>query len=192
VYHQFYSLNLSEKLPQKTPTSMLHFNKRLFVQLFLFAAIASISYSCLVPEKDKMSLKDSINVSKENGVDNDLATQLGADEYGMKMYVMAFLKKGRKRWMIDSATANKLQKEHMDNIKRLAEEGKLVVAGPFEDNTDLRGIYIFDVKTIEEAQQLCATDPAIKAESLTMELHPWYGSAALMKVNEIHKKITKK
>jgi uncharacterized protein len=66
------------------------------------------------------------------------------------------------------------------------------VAGPFEDNTDLRGIYIFDVKTIEEAQQLCATDPAIKAESLTMELHPWYSSAALMKVNEIHKKITKK
>lgn len=171
---------------------MLYLNKRLFVQVFLFAAIASISYGCLVPEKDKMSLKDSINVSKENGVDNDLATQLGADEYGMKMYVMAFLKKGRKRWMIDSATANKLQKEHMDNIKRLAEEGKLVVAGPFEDNTDLRGIYIFDVKTIEEAQQLCATDPAIKAESLTMELHPWYGSAALMKVNEIHKKITKK
>jgi uncharacterized protein len=171
---------------------MPHFDKKIFVQVFLFLVIVSIFYSCLVPEKDRTSINDSTSILKENAINNDLATKLGADENGMKMYVMAFLKKGRKRWMIDSATANKLQKEHMDNIKRLADEGKLVVAGPFEDNTDLRGIYIFDVKTIEEAQQLCATDPAIKAESLAMELHPWYGSAALMKVNEIHKKITKK
>ena len=166
--------------------------KKLKFQLFLFLTIASISYSCLVPEKSKTSNADSTNISLKPTIDSVLANQLGADDYGMKMYVMAFLKKGRKRWMIDSLTASKLQKKHMENIGRLANEGKLVVAGPFGDNTDLRGIYIFDVKTIEEAQKLCETDPAIQAESLAMELHPWYGTAALMKTVEIHKTIAKK
>jgi uncharacterized protein YciI len=145
-----------------------------------------------VPEKGKTANVDSTQVSTGSSIDSLLAKQLGADDYGMKTYIMAFLKKGRKRWMIDSTTANKLQKAHMENIARLADEGKLIVAGPFTDNTDLRGIYIFDVKTVAEAQQLCSTDPAIQAESLTMELHPWYGSAALMKTVEIHKKIAKK
>jgi len=167
-------------------------SKSTFTNIFFFLIITAILCSCLVPEKGKTANVDSIQVSTGSSIDSLLAKQLGADDYGMKTYIMAFLKKGRKRWMIDSTTVNKLQKAHMENIARLADEGKLVVAGPFTDNTDLRGIYIFDVKTVAEAQQLCSTDPAIQAESLTMELHPWYGSAALMKTAEIHKKIAKK
>jgi len=71
----------------------------------------------------------------------------------------------------------------------LAEEGKLVLAGPFLDDGDLRGIYIFDAKTIEEAEAWTNSDPAVQAGSLIMELHPWYGSAGVMAINEIHKKI---
>lgn len=80
----------------------------------------------------------------------------------------------------------------MENITRLANEGKLVLAGPFLDNGELRGIYIFNVKSVEEARQLTASDPAIKTGRLTMELHPWYGSAALMNVNDLHNKLSKK
>ncbi len=69
--------------------------------------------------------------------------------------------------------------------------GKLVLAGPFMDEGDLRGIYIFNVTTIEEAQSLTETDPAIQAGSLVMELKPWYGSAALMGVNSEHDRISK-
>lgn len=47
------------------------------------------------------------------------------------------------------------------------------------------------VETVEEAEALTNTDPAIKAGSLVMELLPWYGSAALMKVNDIHGQIAK-
>ncbi|GGQ07080.1 YciI family protein [Shewanella litoralis] len=65
------------------------------------------------------------------------------------------------------------------------------MAGPFLTDGELRGIYIFDVETIEQAQQLTATDPAIKAGSLVMELVPWYGSAALMEVNAIHNTLAK-
>ena len=91
-----------------------------------------------------------------------------------------------------SQTDQRLQMEHLKNIIRLAEEGVLVLAGPFMSNDqDIRGIYIFDVTTVEEAKKLTETDPAIQAGVLVMELIPWYGSAALMELNDIHKKIQK-
>ena len=123
--------------------------------------------------------------------DSALARELGADEYGMKKYVMAFLKKGPNRDRSPEEAA-KLQKAHLDNIGRLAKEGKLTLAGPFLDDDDIRGIYIFNVTSIEEAKTLTETDPAIHAGSLVMELRPWYGSAGLMKVNEIHGKLPTK
>jgi len=122
--------------------------------------------------------------------DEKLAKELGADDYGMKRYVMAFLKKGPNRTK-DSFKAANLQMAHMSNIKRLAEEGKLAIAGPFLDNGEYRGIYIFNVETLEEAKKLTESDPAIKAGSLVMELHPWYGSAALGLANKYHSKIAK-
>lgn len=123
--------------------------------------------------------------------DTALATALGADDYGMKQYVMAFLKRGPNRDRTP-AQAAELQKAHLENIGRLAKEGKLVLAGPFMDDGKMRGIYIFNVTTVEEAQELTASDPAVQAGSLVMELHPWYGSAALMKVNEIHESLPTK
>ena len=127
----------------------------------------------------------------ENQYDSSYAEKLGADDYGMKKYVMAFLKSGKAETKNESE-AQQLQMEHMKNIQIMAEEGKLLIAGPFTDNGELRGIYIFNVETVEEAEELTSTDPAIKAGVLVMELHPWYGSAALMEVNSIHKKLQKK
>ena len=124
----------------------------------------------------------------ENGYDAGLAAKVGADKYGMKQYVLAFLIAGPNRDQ-DSTTAAQLQRAHLDNIKRLANEGKLVLAGPFMDDGSIRGIYIFNVKTVEEAKALTETDPAIKAGRLEMELHPWYGSAALMEIYDLHKKL---
>jgi len=123
--------------------------------------------------------------------DAELAKKLDADPYGMHQYVMAFLKAGPNR-TTDSLEAAKLQAAHMENIGRMAEEGTLVLAGPFLDGGDLRGIYIFDVKTVEEAEALTSTDPAIQAGSLVMELHPWYGSAAVMGINDVHNRISEK
>lgn len=122
--------------------------------------------------------------------DSIRAQKLGADDYGMKTYVMAFLKAGPNRDQSPEEAA-RLQQAHMTNIGRLAEEGVLVLAGPFYGDGELRGIYIFDVTTIEEAKTLTESDPAIQAEQLIMELHQWYGSAALMEVNEIHNNIAK-
>jgi len=157
--------------------------------IFGIALLTGLLFSC---SPNESSPPAAIEESQTEILEFDslLAQQLGADDYGMKQYVMAFLKAGPNRSK-DQETANALQKAHMDNISRMAEAGELVVAGPFLDNGELRGIYIFNVTSIEEAEALTATDPAIKAGSLVMELHPWYGSAALMQLSESHDKIAK-
>lgn len=122
--------------------------------------------------------------------DSLLAAELGADEYGMRTYVMALLKAGPNRSQ-DSTEAARLQRAHMDNIQRMAEEGELILAGPFLDSGELRGIYVFDAESVEEARELTMTDPAVQAGRLEMELHPWYGSAALLELDDIHPRITR-
>lgn len=124
------------------------------------------------------------------GYDSILAQKFGADEYGMRSYVIAFLKAGPNRNQ-NPEEAQELQRQHLDNISRMAEDGTLVLAGPFMDDHEVRGIYVFAVSDTSEARKLTETDPAIKAGRLIMELRPWYGSAALVGVNEVHERIAK-
>jgi uncharacterized protein YciI len=88
---------------------------------------------------------------------------------------LAFLKKGPNRKEGDGETleVQELQKAHIANINRLAEMKKLVAAGPFGDDGNLRGIFVFRVASLQEAQDLCATDPMITIGRLVVELHPW-------------------
>lgn len=148
-----------------------------------------IRFLCSALVVGAMGLAVPVQAQPE-GYDADLATELGADDYGMRRYVMAFLKRGPNRPQ-DPDAAAALQRAHMENIVRLADQGVLVMAGPFMDNGDIRGIYIFAVDTVEEARALTATDPAVQAGSLVMELHPWYGSAALMQMAELHARIAR-
>ena len=146
--------------------------------------------ACDNPAKEETTTMPEA-AAEESVYDEALAQELGADQYGMRMYVMAFLKEGPNR-DLDSAASAELQRAHLDNIQRMAEEGQLSVAGPFAaDGNPVRGIYIFNVKTIEEAKALTETDPAIQAGSLEMELRQWYGSAALQLLVKEHEKVAK-
>ena len=121
--------------------------------------------------------------------DAELAKKLGGDKNGMKMYVIAFLKTGPKD-IPAGKERTELFQGHLANINRLADEGKLAVAGPFEKNdAGFRGIFILNVESIEEARKLVETDPVVKAGLMIVELYKWYGSASLMATPEIHKKI---
>ena len=93
----------------------------------------------------------------------------------MKTVYIGFLKKGPNRKEGDGKTpeVQELQKAHLANINRLAATKKLVMAGPFGDDSELRGIFVFRVGSIAEAQELCDTDPMIKIGRLVIELHPW-------------------
>jgi uncharacterized protein len=109
-----------------------------------------------------------------------LASTTGlAANYEMTTYYMAFLYRGAKWTPEETAETKKIQQGHMDNIQRMADSGKLVLAGPFMDDGDLRGIFIFQGVTREEAEQLCASDPAVKAGRLRIELHPWFAAKGI-------------
>ena len=110
-----------------------------------------------------------VSASVSVGQESDPAEK----KYEMKQYWMVFLKHGPHRDQ-DSATAAKIQKGHLANINRLAELGKLLVAGPFGDEGDPVGIFILDCKDEAEAKDLCATDPAIQAGRLVPETRPWW------------------
>jgi uncharacterized protein len=58
----------------------------------------------------------------------------------------------------------------------MGESGKLLVAGPFMDGGDLRGMFVFRVETLEEAKALAEQDPAVKAGRLVIEWHPWFAA----------------
>ena len=153
----------------------------------LLLAISCFLFHC---SPETTSDQPVVEETGATGYDADLAARLQADPYGMRQYVMAFLKKGPNR-DLDSLAAAKLQMAHLENIGRMAEAGKLSLAGPFMDDGEVRGIYIFNVSDTTEARKLTETDPAIKAGSLVMELRPWYGSAALQEVNALHGRLQK-
>jgi uncharacterized protein YciI len=95
-------------------------------------------------------------------------------KYQMKQYFMVFLKAGPHRNQ-DSATVVKIQEGHLNNISRLVDEKKMVLAGPFLDEGIYKGIFLFDVATETEVIEILKTDPAVKAGRLEYEIHPWYG-----------------
>jgi uncharacterized protein YciI len=124
--------------------------------------------------------------------DAALAKRLGADEHGMRHYVLVILKTGPKR-MPEGKERDAMFAGHFANIGRLAKEGKLAVAGPFSDDpAGWRGLFVFAVDDVDEARRLTETDPVIRNGEMVAEYHSWYGSAATMLVAELHEKLTPK
>lgn len=130
--------------------------------------------------------QDKSKINKE--YDAEMAKRLGADKYGMRNYVFVLLKTGDKK-IEDEKERAKIFEGHFANMNRLAEEGKLVLAGPFDGVEGWRGMFIFDVKTIEEAKKLTETDPVIVSGIMKAEYHTYYGSAAIVDINKVHKKL---
>ncbi len=98
------------------------------------------------------------------------------EAYEMTTYQVAFLVKGPAWVPGETEELKVLQKAHMEHIGKMAASGKLLVAGPFADGGDLRGMFIFRVETLEEARALAEQDPAVKAGRLKLEWHPWYAA----------------
>ena len=123
--------------------------------------------------------------------DSVLARKLGADERGMKSYVFVILKTGPNK-MEAGPERDKLFTGHMSNINRLADEGKLVIAGPMGANEkSYRGIFIMNVKTIDEAKELLKADPTVSQNIFDVEYYEWYGSAAISEYLKVAKLIEK-
>lgn len=127
--------------------------------------------------------------------DAALAQKVGADDMGMRKYVLVILKssatpvpKGPER--------DAMFRGHFANMKQLSDTGKLAFAGPIGDrNTgegSWRGMFVFAVPTIDEAKALAATDPVLQQGEMVAEYHELYGSASLMLVPETYLKVARK
>lgn len=92
----------------------------------------------------------------------------------MELLYLGLLKRGPTWTPEVTPEVEALQEAHLANIERMRQSGELLVAGPFGDGGDLRGVYIFRVGSIEEAVELTDTDPAVQAGRLAFELHPWW------------------
>ena len=98
------------------------------------------------------------------------------EDYEMATYQVAFYRKGPAWTPSTTPEHKKLQSEHLAHIGKMADSGKLILAGPFSDGGDLRGMLIFRVDSVEEAKALAEQDPAVKAGRLILEWHPWFAA----------------
>ena len=135
----------------------------------IFLAAAILSVVCLA--QDKKINKEELKTIAPVLLHTDKKKEVKDGE--MKQYFLVLLKRGPIRNQ-DSVTSAAIQKGHLENITRLYNEGKIDIAGPMMHDGDLRGIFVFNSDSYEEVQQLCSTDPAIKAGRLTVEIYPWY------------------
>jgi uncharacterized protein YciI/uncharacterized damage-inducible protein DinB len=93
-------------------------------------------------------------------------------KWTMKKHHLALLKSGPQTAQ-PSAEAQKIQLDHLWHIRRMMDEGKMLAAGPFMKDGDLRGIFVFNTESAEEAKAWAEADPAVKAGRLTVEIRPW-------------------
>lgn len=144
---------------------------------YIFTILAMCATGMAFGQADA-SKKDAVTANPN--YDKTLADKLGGDDYGMKSYFLVILKTGTNT-TTDRDLISESFRGHLDNINRLVKEGKLIVAGPLGKNENgYRGIFILDnVPSVEEANELLQTDPAIKNGLLDYDLFTWYGSAAL-------------
>jgi len=99
----------------------------------------------------------------------------GDTTYTMKRYVFMLLNSGETKSQTEEEAA-KYQELHMAHLSKMAEGGKLIVAGPFEEGGEHRGLLIFDVETIDEAIKLEGEDPMVKTDRLRMDTFYWWGA----------------
>jgi uncharacterized protein YciI len=123
--------------------------------------------------------------------DEALASTVGADDYGMRQYVLVILKTGPTP-MPAGAERDEMFRGHFANMNRLAAEGKLALAGPLDGVDGWRGLFILAVSDLEEAAAIVATDPVVIHGEMVAEYHKYYGTAALMLVRDAHEKVAKK
>lgn len=150
----------------------------------------TVSNWCVAQDNASASATASTETVKP-GFDAALAQALGADEHGMKKYVLVILKTGPNKMPAGKARDD-MFKGHFANINRLAAEKKLALAGPLDGVDGWRGLFVLATGDIEEAKKMVATDPVIINGEMIAEYHKYYGSAGLMQVNEIHNKVAKK
>ena len=136
------------------------------MKFFLLTFTISLAISC---SNEQPAATVSTTQPGKYDVSSDTTVTAGE----MKRYWLVLLQKGPKRNQ-DSISAEKIQAAHMANINRLAQEGKLVMAGPIGVEDDLRGIFLMNCADSSEVENFVKTDSAVITGRLVMKYYPWW------------------
>jgi uncharacterized protein YciI len=128
----------------------------------LFPALLALCLAVSAASANDKSSAGTMTLTPVPPPDPDLTT-----------YYVGLITKGSHFDAYSREDREKIQKAHLANLDRLAQLGKILVAGPCPDNGEWRGIYIFKCASIEEARQLAASDPEVQTGRLRIEIHPW-------------------
>lgn len=118
-------------------------------------------------------LLSTISTNAQNKLQAAKHPVVTAEDQPMKTYVMVFLKAGKNRTQ-SAPEAKKIQEQHMQHLDKMHKEGKLLMAGPFTDEHEIKGILVMNSLDIDEVKDFVEQDPAILAGRLVAEYHLWY------------------
>lgn len=104
-------------------------------------------------------------------------------EHKLQQYYVVFLMSGENRTH-DKATAERIQNEHIQYLTDLWKQGKIILNGPFDADTEMRGMSIYKVDNAEIAKNLAEADPAVRTGRLKIEVHPWWSAPFDVKFDE--------
>ena len=100
----------------------------------------------------------------------------GTAANGTARYYIAFLRPIPSRKSLSKAEGDRIQTAHMANIHKMAQDGVLVAAGPFDDTPHtISGIFVFKVDSLQSAQQIASRDPTVTEHRNTIDVHTWEG-----------------
>ena len=112
-----------------------------------------------------------------------------APQHKLVQFQMALLKHGPKP-LPEGFESSPLRKEHIAYVQSLLANGKVLIAGPVQDDAEIGGVVIYNTKSKEEAQDLVGADPMVKAGYFLAELHPWWAEEVMKKTSTPDKLMT--
>ena len=156
----------------------------------MFRSIAVPGFVLLVASAGAFAQSTPETVSAPPAYDAALARSVGADDHGMRRYVLVILRSGPTP-VPAGAQRDAMFRGHFENMERLADEGKLVLAGPLGGEDGARGIFVLAVPDVAQARELVATDPVVIQGEMVPEFHTYFGTAALMLIPGLHEKVAR-
>ncbi|MFI5370451.1 MAG: YciI family protein [Candidatus Eisenbacteria bacterium] len=100
----------------------------------------------------------------------------------VRRYVLAILRSGHASVAVPSARLDTLRAGHMANIRRMFSDHRLVCAGPFLDDGELQGIYLFDADSVAQVRPWLDGDPFLATGHMVCDLRCWYGPPGISEV----------
>jgi uncharacterized protein YciI len=93
-----------------------------------------------------------------------------AASWAQNSYSIVFLNKKADAEKLPKEQQEKIMTGHMNNMKSLANEGKLLAAGPFDGGG---GIFVMSSSNTNEVKNWISTDPGVQANRWNVEILPY-------------------